>query len=230
MKRVSARALGLLAGLILTLQSPTDLSAAAPDGPESLGGGVGFARHRLAFGAGYCDSGVRGFESRIGPVRTETRVNDLLLAVSYAYRSSENLQTQITLRSLVAEASSITMSTGVADEAVVVSSAIVELRYSFIRAGNSAVRPFLTAGVGPYIGVDSRVESRDEIDREPTTETRVLGAFGGRVGTGLDFPVGRHFMFEMQVGYMLMADFPHELGGRRNYSGIELGGGISLLI
>jgi hypothetical protein len=74
------------------------------------------------------------------------------------------------------------------------------------------------------------VESTKEVDFGVTTHTKTLGTYGGYFGGGLDLQMGRNFMLGIAMGYHLMADFPEPLAGEENYSGIELGAGLSLLL
>jgi hypothetical protein len=87
-------------------------------------------------------------------------------------------------------------------------------------------RPYLTAAIGPYLGI----EARSEFDGGAVEHITTMGAFGGYLGGGLDFQFGWHIMDGVHAGYNLLADFPETLGSRRNYSGVEITAGISLLL
>ena len=89
-----------------------------------------------------------------------------------------------------------------------------------------AVKPALVASVGPVIG---------SIGGTAVTES---GAFVGErnevtvsgfLGAGVDFHLGRGFSLGLITGYNWMPDFDQPIGGRRNWSGFELGLNIGWL-
>lgn len=184
-------------------------------------------RHRLEISAGYWDPGGQAVWS-LGPLgAVSTQVENLALAFSYSYWTQEQVAAQISLKALVADVLSTTGPSGYSDEAVVISSALVGLRYYPFSAPRAPIHPYLTASIGPYLGVES--EKRAEFLQVAKTTT-ILGSVGGYLGGGLDLLMGRHFMVGIHVGYNLMADFREDLAGRRNYGGVEYGAGISVVI
>lgn len=204
-------------------------SIAAPNEPEGQSADAVRTiegRHRIEFRAGYWDSGQRQTLSRVVSTGDATRVEDLLGALSYSYWVRDQLATDVTLRGLVVEATSIESAAGISESAVVVASAMFGLRLYPISSNISPLRPYLSAAMGPYIGV----ESQKETDGRIVEHVKTLGIFGGYLGGGLDIQMGRHLMAGVQVGYNLMADFPESIGLKRNYSGAEITAGISLLL
>jgi hypothetical protein len=185
-------------------------------------------RHRLEFGVGYWDSGFLLDESRTGPGVVETTVHDLVGTVSYAHWMQESVAGYATLKGLLVETRSTTGASGTSDYTVVVSSAVFGIRYYPVSGPQTSLRAFLSAGVGPYLGVESRTEI-DPLAIKNTT-TRTMGTVGGYLGGGLDLQMGRYFMLGVSAGYNLIADFPDPLAGQKNYSGPEVGLGISVLI
>jgi len=155
-----------------------------------------------------------------------TRVEDLLGAFSYAYWVHDQLATDITLRGLVAEAWAVESVLGTSESALVVTSAMFGIRLYPISSDISPLRPYVTAAIGPYMGIESRKETYGL----PSEHVKTLGIFGGYVGGGLDVQMGHHLMAGVHVGYNVMADFPETLGAERNYSGVEISAGISLLL
>jgi len=175
---------------------------------------------------GYWDSGYRGTSTTAIYTEKMTRVEDLVGAFSYAYWTHDQLATYVTLRGLVVEATSIDGATGTSESAVVVTSAMFGIRLYPFSSARTPLRPYASAGVGPYIGV----ESYKETDIHIVENVKTLGSFGGYLGGGLDIQMGRHLMMGVHLGYNIMEDFPEPLGLEKNYSGVEVSAGISLLL
>jgi len=214
--------------LIFTMALGGNGSAASvpPDDPKSFDTYSLAKRHRLEFRVGYWGSGQMQSTTSANPVLVNSSVEDIMGAFSYAYWAQENLATDITFRGLVALSSSTAGYATVSDRTVVISSALFGIRYYPIATPRTPLRPYFAVSAGPYIGV----ESTKEVGFGVTTNTTTLGTFGGYLGGGLDLQMGRHFMVGFSMGYHLMADFSEPLAGEDNYSGIELGAGISLLL
>jgi len=183
-------------------------------------------RHRLEFRAGYWDSGRVQSAPHVVSTADMTRVEDVLGTFSYAYWVHDQLATDVTLRGLVAEATSIESIMGTSESAVVITSAMFGIRLYPISSALTPLRPYVTTAIGPYIGI----ESHKETVGLTTEHVKTLGIFGGYFGGGLDVQIGRHLMAGVHVGYNLMADFPETLGLERNYSGLEVSAGFSVLL
>ena len=84
------------------------------------------------------------------------------------------------------------------------------------------LRPFVSASVGPYVGLDTEI--RDGI----VADTAVATA-GSLFGAGMDFQFSRFFVLGAQAGYHVMADFSRPVGGKLNYNGFTLGLGLHWL-
>jgi hypothetical protein len=167
-------------------------------------------RHRIEVRVGaWRPTGVeeRSASFQASSVRTE----NILGGGSYAYGVQENLSAMVTFSALVAEATDLNVQSIV--------SILFGVRYYLPRSTfGTALRPYLTAGVGPYIG--NEVES---------SGVKTLGTLGGHVGGGLDILLGRRFMLGAEVGYDPVMDFSEPVGSRRNYSGLEFSVGLSFL-
>lgn len=183
-------------------------------------------RHRLEVRAGYWDSGRRQNPLVEVHVDEMTRVEDLLGAFSYAYWVHDQIATAVTMRGLVVEAVSIDRDSESTESATVITSAMFGIRIYPISSTLTPLRPYIDAGAGPYLGI----ESRKEIDSYKVENTKTLGSFGGYVGGGLDIQMGRHLMTGIHVGYNAMADFPEPLELGEDFSGFELSVGISVLL
>ncbi len=205
---------------------PAGMSAAA-SGPDVAHSSL-TGRHRLEFRVGYWDSGRQPKLPLYTYSEDKTRVEDLVGAFSYSYWSYDQLAADITFRGLVAEAISIESVSGGTESAVVIASAMFGVRFYPMPSARMPLRPYLAAGIGPYLGVESLEEIDQHGDRTVNT-TKTLGSFGGFLGGGLDIQMGRHLMLGIGVGYNLMADFQETLGFDDNYSGFEVSTGLSFL-
>ncbi len=85
-----------------------------------------------------------------------------------------------------------------------------------------SVEPYVTAGVGPVFGVDTRVTGLDfdewDWPRHGNASTRVATGAGGRVGGGLDLRVGSRFTMGIAGAWNWDAGLPDDLwrGARPN--------------
>lgn len=78
----------------------------------------------------------------------------------------------------------------------------------------SSFRPFITASMGMYIGN----ETKNSI---LTQDVRTEAAMGGRVGAGMEFILGSHFILGANLGYNIMSDFNKPVAGKDNYNGAD---------
>lgn len=202
-------------------------AGAAPEDPGESAGGPSLAgRHRIELRAGYWESEQLAHTSPVFYVERTTRVENVLGVLSYAYWSHDQVATDITLRGQVAGATSFKNRIGTTDSTVVVTSLLFGVRLYPVPSRVTPFRPYLTAAIGPYLGI----EARSEFDGRKVEHITTAGAFGGYLGGGLDFQFGRYVMAGVNVGYNLVADFPEALGLKRNFSGVEMSAGISLLL
>ncbi len=148
-------------------------------------------------------------------------------SIAYAYGLRENVAVTLSAGVLTTNASSNVEFMGVRSEASTVVPILVGLRY-YVPAPEpgAKVRPFLSVGVGSYMGFDSGVN----FDGAIVTESRSESAFGGRLGVGLDLFTGYHFKFVVNAGYNLMTDFSQPIGARSNYNGGDFSLGIGWAI
>ena len=159
-------------------------------------------------------------------VETTAKSGGTLGALTYAYWVQENLAVNFTLALLAVEASSRVGPLGVSQHAVSVFPVLLGVRYYLPKSTfKTSFRPYLAAGIGPYIGF----EAKNEVGLQVVQDSRTMTSFGGYLGGGLDIQLGRYLMVGANVGYNLMMDFSESLGGRDNYNGPEFGVGVSLL-
>jgi len=82
-----------------------------------------------------------------------------------------------------------------------------------------AAKPYFAVGVGPVIGE----QSGSSLSRDGSFYgERLAATIGGFLGAGVDVHLTRHFSIGMTGGFNWMADLPHPIAGRDNWSGWEL--------
>ncbi len=183
-------------------------------------------RHRLEIRIGWNQGGRNAESGQPGLVgiRTNVESGNILGAVSYWHWAQENLAFGLTVSALSSGVSTTVGPLGVSDDVTTVASIFLGARYYIAQPSiGETFRPYLAVGLGPYVG--SGVVNR--VGFQIASEVKTLGSFGGHLGAGVDIPVSRHFMLGANAGYNLMADFSEQLGDRRNFSGFEVGIGLS---
>lgn len=211
----------VMAAGVLTATAATAAAPAAP-AERSLEG-----RHRIELRMGYWEPGHQEIEPMPLDFTGEmTRVENLLGSLSYAYWTHDQLATDITVSGLLVEATSIDGVWGGSESAVVLSTVTFGLRLYPISSAHTPVRPYLSGGIGPYIGT----QSRREVNGRMVESVRTLGSIGGYLGGGIDVQMGRHMMAGVSVGYHMMNEFSEPIGGEREYNGYQLSAGLSVLL
>ncbi|MGD8779496.1 MAG: outer membrane beta-barrel protein [Ignavibacteria bacterium] len=84
------------------------------------------------------------------------------------------------------------------------------------------IKPFIKAGLGIYMGNESKSEVI-------TVENHTESAVGAYVGGGVDFLLLPFLKATMQAGYNTITDFDRSIGGRLNYTGPEVSLGFGFL-
>ena len=74
------------------------------------------------------------------------------------------------------------------------------------------------------------IETSSATGLDVATRTRTQAVFGGHFGGGMDLQLGSFFMLGVNAGYNLMSKFKEPMAGEKDYSGVELGLGFSILI
>jgi outer membrane protein W len=92
-------------------------------------------------------------------------------------------------------------------------------------ASRSAVKPYVSAGLGPVLALD--VKNNDLHGwpgQSPVGErARLMAAFGGHLGAGVDFQVSNWLVLGADVAHHLTSDFSRRLAGHKNGSGLTIG-------
>lgn len=162
----------------------------------------------------------------IGGVQSTADVSSFVGSVVYAYGMREYLAVTLSAGVLGAGASANVGVLGVSQQSGVVIPVLLGLRYYVPSPEpDEKVRPFLSLGVGTYIGSQSSSSVGLNVVQENRTET----AFGGRIGAGIDFYLSNSLKLVAGAGYNLMSDFSAPVTGRMNFNGgdFSLGAGYA---
>jgi outer membrane protein W len=157
--------------------------------------------------------GSSGFQSEAG-------TSGFAGSFGYSYWLKENLSLTLTAGVQSVQTSTTVSAAQINQNVSSVVPLLLGLRLYVAEPGDN-IRPFLSAGVGTYIGSE---EASTALAQNAHVET----AAGGRIGGGIDFFLGSHFMLGVNANYNVMQDFSETIGARKNYSGAEfsLGAGF----
>ena len=165
-------------------------------------------------------------EVGIGVVSSSAGTTGLLGGVTYGYWFTERFSLNIDLGMMRASVESkVGVVQGTTTATSVTHVLVTAKRYFSNSTPISPVRPYMSAGIGPFVRSQSKILLGRIIAEEATTET----VLGGQIGAGIDFITGRHFMTGISLSYNLMSDFDRPIGGSSNYSGPEFTLGFSYL-
>jgi hypothetical protein len=148
-------------------------------------------------------------------IQSESKTGGFAGSLGYSYWLREHMSLTITTNLLSARASSTITPLNITQQASVVIPLLLGIRYYIPDPDSSAnVRPFLSASVGTYFGLEA---NNSLLLQQAHTET----TFGGRLGVGIDFFLSNHFKIGANAGYHLMANFETAIGARKNYNGVD---------
>ena len=165
-------------------------------------------------------------EVDIGGVSRSAATTRFLGGVKYGYSVTEGFALNIDIGMMgVSVETRVGAVQGTTTAASVTRLLLTAKMYCATSTSMSPMRPYVSAGIGLFVGSQSSILLGQTIAEEATTET----ALGGQVGAGIDFIAGRHFMIGSSLSHNLMSDFDRPIGGSSNYSGFEFGIGLSYL-
>lgn len=146
--------------------------------------------------------------------------------LAYGHWLQENLALRITVGALAVRVNTDISTAGVFTETASVAELLLGMKWYVANLSNeSPVRPFVGVGAGTFVGNQLEMRTGTLVNVVARTEA----AMGGQLNGGADFVVSRHFLLSAMVGFNLMTDFSHAIGGSDNYSGPELTLGFSYL-
>jgi|WetSurMetagenome_2_1015567.scaffolds.fasta_scaffold373927_2 hypothetical protein len=156
-------------------------------------------------------------------IQSEAKTSGFAGGIGYLYWIREHLSLTVTTSLLSAHASSTVTPSNISQQASVVIPFLLGIRYYVPNPDSSSnVRPFLSASIGTYFGLEA---NNSLLQQQSHTET----TFGGHLGVGIDFFISNHFKLGANAGYHLMADFETAIGARKNYNGADFTLGVGYI-
>ena len=156
-----------------------------------------------------------GNEISVAGVTLTARTNGFSGGLSYGYWIEENLSVGLSVGVLSGEATSSITRLSSSQRSSTVIPILLGIKYYFLQSSvGSPVKPFLSVGVGSFLGFEAKNELYSQQARSET-------ALGTRLGGGVDFLLGQLFKLGANAGYNLMTDFSTPVGARKNYNGPE---------
>jgi len=184
--------------------------AVSPLTSSSLAG-----KHSIELGIGLLSKVRSSTEVSMGNTTTESEANGFIGSIAYTRWLEDNVGFHITSGVLDVDASTATNGLNTYVEASSVVPLLFGVKYQpFGRAIGEAMRPYISASVGPYFGFSSNVRSGTSAGTESYTET----ALGARIGAGVDLSLSRLFTLGIGAGYHFVDDFNRRIGTEKNYS------------
>ena len=151
----------------------------------------------------------------------EAKTGAFVGGLQFTHWMKEDLAVTFSAGLLSGKVTSTVTAGNVSQHVSTVAPVLLGMQY-YLGGGTSEIRPFLLAGVGPYVGS----ESNNTIHLQ---EARTEVAFGGRFCAGVDFLVTDHFKFGANAGYNMMTDYDVPIGARTNYNGVDFQVGVGYL-
>lgn len=159
----------------------------------------------------------------VSGVQSTANVSSFVGNILYAYGLRENAAVTLSAGVLTAGASANVGVLGVSQQSGTVIPILIGMRYYVPYPESEAkVRPFLSLGIGTYLGY----EQNSSVGLTVVQESRSESAFGGRIGAGVDFFVSGYFKFVAGAGYNIMSDFSSTITGRNNFDGGDFSVGV----
>lgn len=152
----------------------------------------------------------------VGGIQSTANTSSFVGNIVYAYGLRENVAVTLSAGILTAGASANVGVLGVSQQSGTVVPILLGMRYYVPSPEPDArVRPFLSLGIGTYLGM----EQSNSVGLTLVQESHTESAFGSRIGAGIDFYISNYFKFVANAGYNVMTDFSSPVTGRRNYNG-----------
>ena len=172
-------------------------------------------KHRIELGVGLLSKISSSTEISYGNSTTKSEANGLLGSISYSYWLEDHVSVHITTGVMDVDATTAAHGLDTYVEASTVTPLLFGVKYQLSRQpiGN-AMRPYVSAAVGPYFGFNSNVRSGEDSEVRSYSEA----ALGSRIGAGADLVLSRHFTLGVGAGYHFVSDFSERIGAEKNYS------------
>jgi len=159
----------------------------------------------------------------VSGIKSTADASSFIGSVLYSYGLREEMAVTLSAGVLGASASADVGILGTQEQAGTVIPVLLGVRYYVPYPDQDArVRPFVSLGVGPYIGL----ESSSSIGMIMVQESRTEAVFGGRLGIGVDLYTGYSFKFVANAGYNAMTNFSTPISARNNFDGGDFSIGV----
>ena len=180
-------------------------------------------RSGLQINLGFWGGATTSNSLSISGVRSEAKTSGFAGGLLFKHWMQENLSVTLSAGLLGMQGSTAIGPSGLDIHASDAIPVLLGVQYYLPSPGpGDAIRPFLSAAVGPIIGFEAKVTG---ISQSAVTET----TFGGRVGGGIDFFMGPHVALTADMGYNLMADFDTSIGSKKNFNGAQFSLGLGYI-
>jgi hypothetical protein len=147
---------------------------------------------------------------------TTSEASGFIGSIAYTYWLEEYAGFHITSGSIDVDVTTSTDGSRTFTEAWTVVPVLFGIKYQpFQRPIGEAMRPYISASAGPYIGFSSNARSGPGNSQESYSES----VLGSRLGAGIDLSISRLFTIGVGAGYHFVEDFDRPIGAEKNYSG-----------
>lgn len=196
-----------------TLLTPEETESAERSASNSLRG-----KHGIELTAGLLSEISATQEVSAGGVTTKSKADGLIGSIGYTYWFENDWGITFSVGVSDADATTSVSDAGTSVISAVVVPMLFGVKYQPSGLLNSdAVRPYVSASVGPYSGFSSEVRTGVTTVVEARSET----ALGSRLAIGIDVSLSRLFRVGFAGGYRFVTDFEHRIGSEKNYSSPE---------
>lgn len=172
-------------------------------------------RHGIELGIGLLAGVDAGTSTGPTGASVDSDVNGFMGSLTYLYRLDDRIVFTVGAGALSVDAKVSALAGNSTIESSTVSMVLFGVRYQFPGFGEGGnVRPYVSLGVGPYIGTASAIRAGPSNYVGARNET----APGARMGVGLTAGLNSWLTAGVGAGYHLMADFDERIGADTNYS------------
>lgn len=184
-------------------------------------------KHAIEVNMGFLSEMSVANEVSVGGVATTSEADGFIGSLGYSYWFADEWAVNLSIGVAGADASTSVSGAGVSVESATVVPMLFGVKYEPLAlAVGDALRPYLSASLGPYFGFASDVRTEPTMGTESYAET----ALGSRAAAGMDLYLSRRFTLGLNVGYRLVSDFGRRIGSETNYSSPEVSLSLGLLI
>ena len=172
-------------------------------------------RNAIGFNAGLFTGSKSSSTVNINGLNTEVSSNGFAGNIFFTHWIKEYLSVKLSAGLLTGSSNVSVNVLNTVQQSSAVFPILLGLNYYIPEPTSSdAIRPFISASAGTYIGTEAK---NTIISQQVHSET----AIGGRAGIGADFLISDHFTLGANLGYNFMANFSEPIGGKTNFNGAD---------